>query len=230
MSGLTHRNLRQTLSGAIPRQLNDILRQLQDSLRDLKGLNGEVELQDSVSILNQGLDSALKIFSESGLGGALSIAPFAEERTVALSRGSYRNAQGGWTATDPTSIIIALDSSGLLNLYRNDNLPIGGTFIPTLVGPLLPPGLGAPSSVLTITSNYVVEQGVTLILADASAGALTVTLPAVEEGRAIAIKKIDATLNIVTVEGDIDGDVNFDLLVEDESIEVIANPSEWWIV
>jgi hypothetical protein len=44
------------------------------------------------------------------------------------------------------------------------------------------------------------------------------------------IKKTDSSVNAVTVAGTIDGDTNFDLELQDESITITANASGWWII
>ena len=57
---------------------------------------------------------------------------------------------------------------------------------------------GIYTSVSTQTGNYTAADG-DLVLADASSGAFTVTLPAPSEGDAVAVKKIDSSANDVTI-------------------------------
>lgn len=67
-------------------------------------------------------------------------------------------------------------------------------------------GSGLPSNVLTKTENYTAAPG-DCILADATAGAFTITLPtAASTGDAVLVKKTDASANAVAVAGTIDGD------------------------
>jgi len=230
MANQTHQNLRQVV-GKIPRELNDILRQIQDSLRGLRGFDGEIELSNSISLTKISLGSALKMFS-STIGGALGIS--SDNGTLHISRGGYRNSTGAWIASDVVAVVLELTAAGTFNLYRNEGLVIGGQFTPLLVGAMLPPGLSPSSSVITITNNYAVVAGVTVILVDASSGPINVTLPPIASanGRSLYVKKIDSSANFVTVAGDadIDGDADFDLMAEDESIEVVADSSEWWII
>ena len=167
----------------------------------------------------------------SSLGGSLGIS--SDKGTLHLARGGYRNSVGAWIATDVVAVVLELTAAGEFILYRNEELVIGGQFTPIPVGSLLPPGLTPSGSVITITNNYVVADGVTVILVDATAAPIGVTLPPIADsyGRALYVKKIDSSANIVNIVGDanIDSDPDFDLLVEDESVKVVAD-TEWWII
>ena len=57
------------------------------------------------------------------------------------------------------------------------------------------------TKVITITTSYTIESDMFYIRADATGGILTVTLPAANQysGRQILIKKVDASVNAVTV-------------------------------
>ena len=54
---------------------------------------------------------------------------------------------------------------------------------------------------VTVTANYTVAEDVWLVEADASGGALTVTIPlsANRRGRQIAVVKTDTSFNVVTI-------------------------------
>lgn len=70
-----------------------------------------------------------------------------------------------------------------------------------------------------------------VVLCDASGGAFTVTLPdPIHIGWRYLIKKTDSSAYAVTVAGTIDGDTNFDLELQDEVIEVVADGTAWWII
>lgn len=90
---------------------------------------------------------------------------------------------------------------------------------------------GAP-----ITADYTAPLGVSFIPVDASSGAVTVTLPAVDEssGRRITVKKIDNSANTVTVDGNgsetIDDATTQIITTQYDSICVMSDLSEWWIV
>jgi hypothetical protein len=75
-----------------------------------------------------------------------------------------------------------------------------------------------------------------VLIIDASGGPVTVALTAasLNLGRRLTVKKVDSSLNAVTVDADgaetIDGDPDFALLYEDESIEIACDGVEWWIL
>lgn len=76
-----------------------------------------------------------------------------------------------------------------------------------------------------------------VILADASGGSLTVTLPdatAVEVGREYIIKKTDTSVNGVVVDGNgsqtIDGDETFTLFGPYQAAKVVTNGTAWFLV
>lgn len=86
------------------------------------------------------------------------------------------------------------------------------------------------------TTTYVVKAGDSLISADATAGAFTVTLPAAAShtGRVIYVKKIDSSANAVTIDGnaseEIDGETTLDLVIEGDCAMLICTGAGWEIV
>lgn len=74
----------------------------------------------------------------------------------------------------------------------------------------------------------------TVILADASSNAITIDLPAGSPDLYYTIKKIDSSVNIVTVDGNgtqtIDGDLTKDITVQYESIKIVSDGNNWWII
>ena len=93
-------------------------------------------------------------------------------------------------------------------------------------------GAGLPSTFVsrTTTATAVVGQ---FVLADATAGAFTVTLPASPSvGALVAVKKTDATANTVTVApaaGTIDGDANATIISEDAGAVFEYTGSMWTV-
>lgn len=103
-------------------------------------------------------------------------------------------------------------------------------------------------SQLLIASNYVTEAvtGATvldasdnkkLILADATGGAFSVTLPPVAStpnGYSVIIKRVNSGANAVTVDGDgsetIDGTATKVLNAQYESISIVNNQSSWQVI
>jgi len=75
-----------------------------------------------------------------------------------------------------------------------------------------------------------------LILVDATSGAVTVNLIAVaaDNGAPVTIKKIDASGNAVTIDGDgaetIDGSTTKVLSSQYDSATVQQDGTEWWII
>jgi hypothetical protein len=88
----------------------------------------------------------------------------------------------------------------------------------------------------TATASTSAVMGDYLILADATAGAVTVTLPPVGEsiGALIVVKKSDASANAVTVDANgsetIDGATTVALTAQYDAVTVVSNGVEWWIV
>jgi hypothetical protein len=87
----------------------------------------------------------------------------------------------------------------------------------------------------TVTEDYDIDVLDDTIFGDATAGKVTITLPtAVDAVGPHAIKKIDGTLNFVTVAAQVgetlDRDLTFDLEWQDESINVESDGSNWHII
>ena len=87
----------------------------------------------------------------------------------------------------------------------------------------------------TTTESYVVGATDSAIMADATDGNITVTLPAVatNKGRLLTIKKIDSSANTVTIDGSgsetIDGDTTKVISSQYDSITIISDGSAWYI-
>lgn len=104
--------------------------------------------------------------------------------------------------------------------------------------PLEPAGRMGPVYARTraITASDSVRPDDYLVLCDATAGAIVLTLPAAaaSQGRQVVAKKTDASVNAVTVEGDgaelIDGAANTPLAAQYDSVTVLCDGAAWWIV
>lgn len=83
-----------------------------------------------------------------------------------------------------------------------------------------------------VTADVAVAKSDYFIEADASAGPVTVTIPASPPGRNLVIKKIDSTGNAVTLTGDdtIDGAATYVLSVPQMSISLIRGAGQWRVV
>jgi len=70
-------------------------------------------------------------------------------------------------------------------------------------------------------------------LSDAALGATIVTLPTASPGRAMTVKKIDATANTVTItpqSGTIDGDATLVLVSRNQVARLQSDGTNWWVV
>lgn len=128
-------------------------------------------------------------------------------------------------------------------LYRNltfpDTVSIDFTLTPVTGGiqitaKALPAGFEYPTR--TVTGNYTVLSTDEVIYADASSGAITITLPAAASStdKRVVVKKIDSTRNIVTVDGNaselVEDETSFDLLLQGEAITLLCDGTEWRIL
>jgi len=101
----------------------------------------------------------------------------------------------------------------------------------------LPPGdsVTAPLESSTVTTNTTLN-GETLVLVDASSGAVTITLPAAADfvGQLIHIKKTDATTLAVIIDGNasetIDGSLNQTITTQYVSVTLVSDGTEWYII
>jgi hypothetical protein len=84
--------------------------------------------------------------------------------------------------------------------------------------------------------SYTVNQNNAVILADASAGAVTISLPPAREmeQKRITVKKIDSSGNAVTVDANgaetIDGAANKAITVQYVSHDFVSLNGAWWII
>lgn len=93
-----------------------------------------------------------------------------------------------------------------------------------------------PIEVVAVTAAYTVLDIDLLILADATAGNVTVTLPTAvaREGRRIAVKKTDATVNLVIIDPDgtetIDGSTTISLTQQNALREMVSDGTNWQLI
>jgi hypothetical protein len=90
--------------------------------------------------------------------------------------------------------------------------------------------------VVSKTANYTAAATETVILVDATSGAITITLPAVAgvDGQVYVVKKIDSSGNAVTVDASsselIDGAANVSLATQWAKTMIVSNGSAWYTV
>lgn len=92
------------------------------------------------------------------------------------------------------------------------------------------------STVIEKTAAYTLTLSDSICVVDATGGAVTITLPTAASAinRCFYIKKIDASGNAVTVDGDgsetIDGATTASLASQYDSVQVVSDGTEWWII
>lgn len=94
---------------------------------------------------------------------------------------------------------------------------------------------GNRQEITSVAVNTTLEAGHFTVLVDASGGARTITLPAaaLHTHRIYNIKKIDVSVNAVTIDGNaaetIDGAATQTLAVQWDSYTIQSNGTEWFI-
>ena len=85
----------------------------------------------------------------------------------------------------------------------------------------------------TITASDTVLTTDDVILVDATAGAVTLTmLAAATIGKLLFVKKIDSTANAVTISGDanLDGQASIVISSQYDAVRLFSDLTEWWIL
>lgn len=91
------------------------------------------------------------------------------------------------------------------------------------------------TSVVTVTTDTTLSD-YTTVLVNAASAPVTITLPAaaLSTNKIYRVKKIDATANIVIVEGNgaetIDGDLNITIAFQNSSMDIVSNGTSWYII
>lgn len=80
-----------------------------------------------------------------------------------------------------------------------------------------------------VTAAYTVEEKIYCVLANATGGAFTVTLPSPVDriGREIVIKRMNGGGNAVTIGGTVDGAVNPTLASQYAKMRVLSDGTTW---
>lgn len=89
------------------------------------------------------------------------------------------------------------------------------------------------TTLVTKTSDYTITDADGIVIVDATTGNVMITLPTAVglEGRQYTVKRIDASINTVTVQGaeTIDDAAN-QLLNQYNALTIVSDDTEWWIV
>ena len=105
-----------------------------------------------------------------------------------------------------------------------------------IVAGVVNPVLQGVANIASKTASYTIEDGDRVVLADATAGVMTITLPlaALHEGRTFTVKKIDASANAVTIDGNgaetIDGALTVALSVQHQARTLLSDGAGWRII
>lgn len=96
--------------------------------------------------------------------------------------------------------------------------------------------LGLKDTAATKTATFTVDGAAWFYLVDATAGAVTVNLPAAAaaKGRLVAVKKVDASANAVTLDGSgaetIDGGATLATTTQWGSFLIWSDGTTWYVV
>ena len=86
----------------------------------------------------------------------------------------------------------------------------------------------------SVSGDFTVTLDDDAVFVDATAGAITITLPDVRRAsaRRFYVKKVDASANVATVTSSalIDGAATFLLNVQYESVTVVSDGATWWVL
>jgi hypothetical protein len=113
-------------------------------------------------------------------------------------------------------------------ISNGDVMLLSGTGIRSTVGHQMP--------IDTVTGAHALIGNNSTLLCNATGGAFTVTLPvaAAHPGRVFTIKKIDASVNAVTIDGDgaetIDGAATYALTAQWQSVVLQCNGTSWFVL
>ncbi|KKM59107.1 hypothetical protein LCGC14_1548530 [marine sediment metagenome] len=90
------------------------------------------------------------------------------------------------------------------------------------------------NALVTVTTDTTLDASHTVVLCDATSGAITITLEAAAShtGRRYFIKKIDPTPNPVTINGPetIDGQTTKVISIQYNCAVIVSDGTEWWII
>jgi hypothetical protein len=154
----------------------------------------------------------------------------------ATNLGSGTVPDARFPATLPASSGVNLTALNATQL-TSGTLPSArlGSPLPALDGSALTALTGShvTHAVVTITavmSPYVVLSSDETLLVNATAGAVAVTLPTATAGRTLAVKKIDASANVVTLTGTVDGTVNPTLGTQYDARLLQGDGTVWYLI
>jgi hypothetical protein len=123
-------------------------------------------------------------------------------------------------------------SWGMLSLFCTDSLDSG---IISAWSYESPPE-GTRATIAEKTANYTITTDDSTIIADATAGSITITLPPAASAAEFKfdIKKKDSSANTVTIDADgaetIDGAATYVITIQYQSVTIQSDGTDWWVL
>lgn len=145
---------------------------------------------------------------------------------------------GDYASTGNGNLIAVNDTLGELiyNASASHMIEINNTAIVSVTSSGIDIDGGVTANIITVSSNYAVIAQDLTILVNATGGNRTITLPAAasNNGRVLNIKKIDASGNTVTIDGNasetIDGATTQVITTQWTSYQIQSDGSAWYIL
>lgn len=92
----------------------------------------------------------------------------------------------------------------------------------------------SPIQTERVLSSFTINTTSSVVLVSASSSTINATLPiaSTQRGRTYTIKKIDSSVNYVTISANtfIDGAYTFDLTTQYDAVQVVSDGTQWWII
>jgi hypothetical protein len=135
----------------------------------------------------------------------------------------------------PGGLILGTNEATANTLAYRDNDGSLKAYRPTATQTLVSDG-GFKADVDAKTANYTVTEADYAVAVSAASGAVTVSLPAASasENQIVIVKKTDATVNAVTVDGSgsetIDGQTTFILAMQYEAVTLQCDGTGWHVI
>jgi Cu/Ag efflux protein CusF len=198
---------------------------------DAYGSTGVLVGVSGYTVISAGSTStAVMSFDATVIGSAV-----AYDKRMALRGSNHVLLRGGSLvlATGTPATPNAVTTTHLALSAGNSELFVGGKA--EVDGELFMDG-NTSISVATITATTYTAAAATVILVDATSAAITVNLPAAsgKAGRLYTIKKIDASANTVTIDGNaaetIDGAATVVILLQYAVVRIVCDGANWHIV
>ena len=87
-------------------------------------------------------------------------------------------------------------------------------------------------TVKSVNVDYTVEDNIDCVLIDSSGASVGITLPVSLVGRSIVVKKKNSGAHTITISsgGNIEGSASYSLTGGKESVSLVCDGLDWWVV